>query len=94
MQKPTNTRDEQTIRGTLQWQATPTLQLKLRGGSRLKVSFAPAPDEEEEEETVQIKRMPNGRRVITGWEGFDAAKAVLEAREEHMQRLLGKSPQP
>ena len=32
LHKPTNTRDEQTVRGTLQWQAAPTLQLTLRGG--------------------------------------------------------------
>lgn len=32
LHKSTNTRDEQTVRGTLQWQAAPTLQLTLRGG--------------------------------------------------------------
>ncbi len=32
LQRPTNTRDEKTLRGTLQWQATPTLELELRGG--------------------------------------------------------------
>jgi hypothetical protein len=27
------------------------------------------------------------RRVVVGWEGFDAVKAVQEAREEHLDRL-------
>jgi len=27
------------------------------------------------------------RRVIVGWEGFDAAKAVTDAREELLERL-------
>lgn len=32
LRKPTNDRDEQTLRGTLQWQALPTLELALRTG--------------------------------------------------------------
>jgi len=27
------------------------------------------------------------RRVIVGWEGFDAAQAVHDAREDHVERL-------
>jgi AbrB family looped-hinge helix DNA binding protein len=32
-----------------------------------------------------IKR--GGRRVVVGWEGFDAAKAVREMREDQVRRL-------
>ena len=32
LRKPTNDRDEKTLRGTLQWQALPTLELALRTG--------------------------------------------------------------
>ena len=39
---------------------------------------------------VKIKRLPNGLRVIEGWEGFDAVKAVKEARQQAEDRLLGK----
>jgi bifunctional DNA-binding transcriptional regulator/antitoxin component of YhaV-PrlF toxin-antitoxin module len=71
-------------------------KLKLREGSRLKVqcddaSLSCVPEEDVTDPPLQIKRMPNGRRVIMGWDGFDAAKAVTEAREAHIQRLLGES---
>jgi len=67
-------------------------KLQLREGTRLKVkcdedSFSCEP----EEEPVRIERRPDGRRVVVGWEGFDAGKAVLAARKEHMDRLAGKS---
>ena len=29
------------------------------------------------------------RRVVVGWKGFDAAKAVIAAREEYLERLEG-----
>jgi AbrB family looped-hinge helix DNA binding protein len=34
-----------------------------------------------------IVRSKNGRRVIVGWDGFDAAVAVQEARERQIKRL-------
>lgn len=42
---------------------------------------------EQEVPKVKIVRNSKGRRVVMGWEGFDAAKAVLEDREEHLQRI-------
>ena len=56
------------------------LQLKLVG-DRLELSHAPL--------EVHLERRGR-RRVIVGWEGFDAAQAVSEAREEHLERLAGK----
>jgi G:T-mismatch repair DNA endonuclease (very short patch repair protein) len=38
---------------------------------------------------VQLERR-GWRRVIVGWEGFDAAQAVQDAREEHLDRLAGR----
>ena len=35
---------------------------------------------------VRLERIGK-RRVIVGWEGFDAAKAVTEARVEHLERI-------
>ena len=68
-------------------------RLHLREGSRLRVEvvadkmeFAPEVDE--------VKIVKRGkRRVIVGWKGFDAAKAVNEMREEYMDRLAGKHRQ-
>ncbi len=65
-------------------------KMHLREGSRLRaelvgdrLEISPEPAE------VQIE-WRGKRRVIVGWEGFDAAKAVQEAREEHLNRLAGK----
>jgi AbrB family looped-hinge helix DNA binding protein len=65
-------------------------KMHLRQGSRLRVELvgdrleiSPEPDE------MQVERRGK-RRVIVGWGGFDAAKAVQEAREEHLERLAGK----
>lgn len=41
----------------------------------------------EEIPEVKIVRK-EGMRVIDGWEGFDAAEAVREARERHIERLI------
>jgi AbrB family looped-hinge helix DNA binding protein len=49
-------------------------------GDRLELSHEP--------DDVQLERRGK-RRVIVGWEGFDAAQAVQEAREEHLDRLAG-----
>ena len=65
-------------------------RLHLREGSRLRVEvvadkleFTPEADE------AKIEKR-DGLPVITGWKGFDAAKAVNEMREEYMDRLAGK----
>ena len=65
-------------------------RLHLREGSRLRVAvvedrleFTP------EEDEVKIERR-HGLPVITGWKGFNAAKAVNEMREDYMDRLAGK----
>lgn len=47
-------------------------------GDRLELTQAPA--------DARIEKRGK-RRVIVGWDGFDAAKAVTEAREEHLDRL-------
>jgi AbrB family looped-hinge helix DNA binding protein len=36
---------------------------------------------------VKIVRKKDGLPVIVGWEGFDAAKAVREMREDQVRRL-------
>jgi AbrB family looped-hinge helix DNA binding protein len=42
---------------------------------------------EQEVPKVRIVRNWKGRRVVMGWDGFDAAKAVQEDREEHLERI-------
>jgi hypothetical protein len=42
---------------------------------------------EEETPAVQVKRNKSGRRVMTGWEVFDAAKAVRRMRDDYEERL-------
>ncbi len=63
-------------------------RLHLREGTRLKVevgedAFSCSP----EEDSVKIVRRPDGLPVVTGWEGFDAVKAVKAMREDHLRRL-------
>lgn len=36
---------------------------------------------------AKIVRGKDGLPVVVGWDGFNAAKAVREAREEHLRRL-------
>lgn len=62
--------------------------LHLHAGSILraeivgdKIELAEAPT------SAQVIRKKDGLPVIIGWEGFDAAKAVQEMREDHMARL-------
>ncbi|MES2598500.1 MAG: hypothetical protein V4662_24405 [Verrucomicrobiota bacterium] len=62
-------------------------QMHLQAGSKLRASFTDSklelfPSENE----VKIERRGK-RRVVTGWQGFDAAKAVREMREDQTQRL-------
>ena len=65
-------------------------RLHLREGTRLRVDVVEEKLElTPEEDEVKIERR-NGLPVITGWKGFDAAKAVNEMREEYMDRLAGK----
>lgn len=63
--------------------------LNLREGSRLrlevfadKLEVTPEPDE------VRMEKRGK-RRVVVGWKGFDAAKAVTAAREEYLGRFDG-----
>ena len=66
-------------------------RMHLREGSRLcvelhgdRIELTPEPT------TSKIVRGKDGLRVIAGWEGFDAGKAVLEARDEQLDRLVGQ----
>ncbi len=67
-------------------------RLHLREGTRLKIevgedAFSCSP----EEDSVRIERRSDGLPVVTGWEGFDAVKAVKTMREDHLRRV-GKTP--
>jgi AbrB family looped-hinge helix DNA binding protein len=65
-------------------------KMHLRDGSRLRVELVGDRIElRQEADEVTIQRRGK-RRVIVGWEGFDAGKSVMEAREEHLERLAGK----
>lgn len=62
-------------------------KLCLRAGSRLTADIVGDKIElAEEVPEVRIERRGK-RRVIVGWEGFDAAKAVREMREDEVARL-------
>ena len=64
-------------------------RLHLREGTRLKIEAGEdAFSCTTEDEPVKIERRGK-RRVVTGWDGFDAAKAVNEAREDYLDRLAG-----
>jgi AbrB family looped-hinge helix DNA binding protein len=64
-------------------------KLNLREGSKLKAEIVGDKIElEQEAPAVKIVRKKGGRRVVVGWKGFDAAKAVREMREEQVGRLL------
>ena len=65
-------------------------RLHLREGSRLRVEVvADKLEFTPEADAVQIVKRGK-RRVVVGWKGFDAAKAVNEMREEYMDQLAGK----
>ena len=65
-------------------------RLNLREGSRLRVEVvADKLEFTPEADAVQIVKRGK-RRVVVGWKGFDAAKAVNEMREEYMDQLAGK----
>jgi AbrB family looped-hinge helix DNA binding protein len=65
------------IRDKMQLREGSRLRLELLG-DRLELSHEPA--------EVHLERRGK-RRVIVGWEGYDAGQAVLEARDEHLDRL-------
>ena len=63
-------------------------RLHLREGSRLKIEVGTdAFSCTTEDEPVRIESRPDGLPVVVGWDGFDAGKAVQEAREQHLDRL-------
>jgi AbrB family looped-hinge helix DNA binding protein len=64
-------------------------KLHLKTGTAFKIEIVGDKIELEQElPKVQIVRNARGRRVVMGWEGFDAAKAVQEMREERMENLM------
>jgi len=63
--------------------------LHLREGSRLRLEVV-ADKLEVTPEADEVRMEKRGkRRVVVGWKGFDAAKAVIAAREEYLERLEG-----
>ncbi len=65
-------------------------RLHLRAGSMLRLEVQGDTMElTQEVAEVKIERRKDGLPVVVGWEGFDAAKAVREVREEHLDRLAG-----
>jgi AbrB family looped-hinge helix DNA binding protein len=64
-------------------------KLHLKTGAAFKIEIVGDKIELEQElPKVRIVRNARGRRVVMGWEGFDAAKAVQENREERMENLM------
>jgi len=68
------------IRETMRLQEGSRLRVELVG-DRLELTHEPS--------EVQLEQRGR-RRVIVGWEGFDAVQAVQDAREDHLERLAGK----
>ncbi len=65
--------------------------LNLREGSKLKVDIVGDRIEmSREAEVVHLKKLGK-RRVVVGWEGFDAVKAVKEMRKDQALRLSPRS---
>lgn len=64
-------------------------KLHLREGSKLKAEIVGDRIELEQDlPKTKIVRGKDGLPVVMGWEGFDAAKAVREMREDQMARLM------
>ena len=62
-------------------------KMHLRSGSKLRADIVGDKIElSQKEDEVKIVRRGK-RRVVVGWTGFDAAKAVREMREDQMARL-------
>ena len=67
--------------------------LHLREGSRLRLDVvADKLEVTPEADEISIEKRGK-RRVVVGWKGFDAAKAVTAAREEYLERLEGRQRQ-
>jgi AbrB family looped-hinge helix DNA binding protein len=63
-------------------------RMRLRPGARLRVEIVGEKLElTEEVPEVKIVRKKDRLPVIVGWEGFDAATAVREMREDQVSRL-------
>ncbi len=63
-------------------------KLNLRKGTKLKAEMIGDKIQiEEEAPEVKVVRK-GGVRVIVGWEGFDAVKAIQEMRDEREEQLL------
>ena len=62
-------------------------RLHLHAGAKLRVEVI-GDRLELTQEAAEVKIAKRGkRRVVVGWHGFDAAKAVREMREEQLERL-------
>lgn len=62
-------------------------KMHLRAGSKLRL-YVFGDKMELTQEVPEVKIEKRGkRRVMVGWEGFDAAKAVREMREDQVARL-------
>ncbi len=63
-------------------------KMHLKTGTTFKIEIVGDNIELEQElPKVRVVRNAKGRRVVMGWEDFDAVKAVQEMREERMERL-------
>jgi len=66
-------------------------RLHLRAGAKLRLEVV-GDKLELTQEVAEVKIVKRGkRRVVVGWEGFDAAIAVREAREDYLDRLAAPS---
>jgi AbrB family looped-hinge helix DNA binding protein len=62
-------------------------KMHLQAGAKLRLDMVGDKLElSQEEESVKVVKRGK-RRVIVGWEGFDAAKAVREMRKDQVERL-------
>ncbi len=62
-------------------------RLRLSAGARLRAEVVGEKLELVEEVPESRIERRGKRRVIVGWEGFDAAAAVQEMREDYMARM-------
>ncbi len=63
-------------------------RLHLKPGAKFKLEVVGEKIEiEQEAPSVKVVRNRHGRRVVVGWESFDAAKAVRQMHEELAQRV-------
>jgi AbrB family looped-hinge helix DNA binding protein len=62
-------------------------RLRLSPGAKLRAEVI-GDKLELTQEVAEVRLAKRGkRRVVVGWEGFDAAKAVREMREDQVERL-------